>query len=780
MKNLKIGIRRLLHNTGITLISSISLAFSFSIVIYIFTYANRELKADNFHEKLDRIFSVGRFKNSVNSPPILAEELLTIPGIESTLRLKQRPKVVIQVGENDPVFSNITFADPSFFQIFTFSIIEGNLENALNEPASIVLTKSEAIRLFGSTNIIGSELELDNEIPLTVNAIIDNYPKNSVFSFKGVVSMSTLSNIDPYSISCGWVCNNFNTIVLLKEGVAAESVDNEVKKLISSMDYEKNNSDPRIIPFKKLYFKQLNFFFMNQGSKKTVVISIIIGIVILIIAIVNYINLFFTTLLQRYRITGIVKIFGVSNQGLFSLFFIETFLICILGWIMSVFIVLLSFRSSVINTILPNSNDLNITSFIFTLCIATALSTVLGFVAILFFRDRSVSELLRNKINSKVGIDRQILIGIQFLIVIVLICSSFFIHRQVNFMLKTDSGFDKENIICLRGYSELKGKKNFFRTELMKKSFVDNVAFSKSIPGTNPNSYYLKPKGLVDPVLVSVVEVSQTYPELYNLTLLEGRYFNEHFETDIGKVILNESAVLELNIDNPLDEYIEIDKIINQETNLGKGKIIGIIPNNHFNSFKTQKQPIIYVCDNVYPLYVSIKLVSGYDNQKMALMEIEKVCKSISPEIPFEWFYLDEHMENIYYEEIVAKKMIIVSSIIAIVIACSGLFSVSVYLVQRRTKELAIRKVHGANTVQLVLMLNSFYIKWIIIALFVSVPITYLIIRKWLTYFASKIDISLDVFIISSCISILIAVLTVSWISYSAASRNPVDSLKYE
>ena len=117
----------------------------------------------------------------------------------------------------------------------------------------------------------------------------------------------------------------------------------------------------------------------------------------------------------------------------------------------------------------------------------------------------------------------------------------------------------------------------------------------------------MKPKGLVDPVLVSVVEVSQTYPELYNLTLLEGRYFNEHLETDIGKVILNESAVLELNIDNPLDEYIEIDKIINQVTNLGKGEIIGIIPNNHFNSFKTQKQPIIYVCDNVYPVYVSIK-----------------------------------------------------------------------------------------------------------------------------------------------------------------------------
>jgi len=796
--------RNLFKQRGYFFINVLGLAIGLSSFIFIALYVYNEISYDRFHEKSDRIFRVkvlgqmsGQELNQAITAAPMAQALLEdIPEVEQVARIGKFGDWLIRYKETTFNESNLLFADSSFFKIFDFKLLQGNPDDVLTEPRSIIMSESYAKKYFGDEDPIGKNLSIESDtIYYTVKGIVEDAPENSHFHYDMIASMVSLNN----SRSTMWVSHNHYTYILIGEGATQELVEQKMEGFIekyvgpqlkeiigvSIEDFRKmgNFFGYKLQALKDIHLKSnIQEELEPNGNMAYVNIFSIIALSILIIAIINFINLATAKSSSRAKEVGIKKTLGADKKSLIYQFLGESLLLTIIAGLIAVLLV---------NLLYPNFNQLTGKEIplIFLqdyrgIILIASLTIIVGILAGLYpafvLAAFKPVKVLKGSISvgAKTGWIRSLLVVVQFTISISIIIGTLVINKQLNYMQAKDLGFNKENLLVIKRPDALRNKIETFKQELRKNPNVLGVANSRSIPGKDySNNGMLKED---DPekntFLLFQNWASFEYAEVLGLELVEGRFFSHEFGTDSNAVIINEAAVRLLGYDDPIGKNILQPDGANTFI---KRPIIGVVKNYNFESLHLEISP---TCLNIMPGnwegYLIVRL--DKNNIQEAIAYIEETWKNYTNGHPFQYYFFDKEFNNQYLAEQKTAKIFTVFSILAIFIACLGLIGLMTYTAAVRTKEIGIRKVHGASIFIIIRLLSREVLKLILVSTILAWPIAYVGLQRWLQSFADHINISPLTFVIATLIALIIGWLAIAYQSIKVALRNPVDALKYE
>lgn len=790
---LKIAIRNLVKQRYFTMINIVGLAFGIAAAVLIFLWVTHEMSFDKYHADYKNIYRVNT-DASLNGqnfkiclvPSAFAEEYANVcPEVEATARCSRYFDQVFRYNDNNFKEEKVILADTGFFQMFHFTYIEGDPKKPFNNEESVVLTKSVAKKYFGNESALGKLLILDQDNAVTVSAVIDDPPSNSHNQFDVALY---------FNIGDDW--GNFNWMTYIKfidqhsskkAQIALQSiVDNTILPTLTgffgtTVEEFKIAGNYINLGLQPLGSIHLNSEFYGElepaGSKTYVTFFSIIALFILIIAGINYMNLSTAYYDNRKMEVGIRKANGATPGTLLRQFLFESMVISCTAYLLGMILIQLLLPHFVryldieINAGMSKSGYFLLILFV----VVILLGLVSGLYPAAYLSRFKTTSILRNKLKtgSRDGISmRSVLVITQFTITIVVIIATLLVKKQVSYMLNKELGYNKEHLVVIEGTNRLNEHKAAFKTELENNSQIESVCFSDTYPSKSYNNitgYGVQEAGPEQQYVMKTIFADVDYFDTYQMEMVHGRKFRA---LDRNAVVLNESAVKLLGLEaDPLNHHI-----LKENSTL---PIVGVVKNFHHEALNISLDPIIIrFADNRFLDNAIIRL-SG-TNDKETIRFIENTWKDVSNNLPFEYDFLDNKIRAAYYAEMKAGKVFTIFSILSVFIACMGILGIASFLLQRRIKEIGIRKVNGARTVEVMVLLNRDYIKWIAISFLIATPIAWYTMSKWLSNFAFKTAISWWIFIFAGILSLLVALLTVSWKSIQAASRNPVDSLRYE
>lgn len=790
---IKIAIRNLAKQKGFTFINIIGLALGITAAVLIFLWVSHELSYDSYHSGHKNIYRVTTDANLNGQefkvclvPSALAEEYATIfPEVEKTARCSRYFDQVFRYKDNNFKEQKVILADTGFFQMFQFTFLEGDPNKPFNNEESVVLTKSVAEKYFRNESALGKLLILDQDNAFTVSAVIDDLPSNSHNQFDVAIY---------FNIEDDW--GNFNWMTYVKfidkhsetkaQSALRDIVDNTILPTLTgffgtSVEKFKMAGNYIKLDLQPLSSVHLNSEFYGEleaaGNKTYVTFFIFIALFILIIAGINYMNLSTAYYDNRKMEVGIRKANGATPMNLFRQFLFESVVISCTAYLLGIILIQLllpvfvKYLDIEINTAISKNG--------FFLLLLLGLVLLLGIISGLYpaaylSKFKTVS-ILRNKLKSgrKDGFNlRSVLVITQFTITIVVIVATLLVKKQVSFLLNKELGYNKEHLVVIEGTNRLDTHKEAFKSELLNNSQIESVCFSDTYPGevySNITGYGVQESGNTEQYVMKSIGASADYFDTYQMEMILGRKFEP---LDRNVVVLNERAVKLLGLDaDPLNHHI-----LKDGTAL---PIVGVAKDFHHDALNISLDPIIIRLMDERFLDNAIVRISG-TNPKETIRLIEDTWKDISNNIPFEYSFLDEKIRSSYHAEMKAGKVFTIFSFLSILIACMGILGIATFLLQKRIKEIGIRKVNGARTSELLVLLNSDYIKWIAISFLIASPLSWYAMNKWLSNFSYKTEISWWIFVFAGFISLLVAILTISWKSIQTASKNPVESLRYE
>ncbi len=783
---LKTTYRNFIRKPTTNLINLFGLTISLSLVIILLVYSYSELTTDNYHKNGDRVFIFSKEGNKVYTPAILKDQIdLSIPEVESTVRMASSwETTVFQYGEKEPITSEIAFADPDFFKLFSYQAVEGNLEQALKEPFSIVLTRELASKLFGNEEAVGKRLKYNNGQELTVTAVVNRPETNSCFALNALTNMETRKTI--YSNSrefMEWGWNNFQTFLLLKKEANPENTARNIVSLFPENE-QKELQHAALIPFKKLYFSEFQLFgghYIHCGNMKKVMILVIVAGLVLIIALVNFINISSSQWHEKIKQTGVLKVIGANKASLLKNILSEAFFFFLVSLILSIPLIQLIFPFIRNYTGIDfNSHLLYKPSFLIISIAGTLiLSLVFSIIPALRISSSKAVDNLKKYINpsqSKSNF-RGILVTSQFIIAIVLISFTILVQKQVNFG-SSSLGFNQKNIIGIKLTPQLKSKKEVFKKLLLEKPDVAKVSFTEYFPGILMSHWTtnLAYSGDKREFNFDIFNADADFFGMTGLQLTQGSFYLDDLSTDRNKMVVNETFLRENKVENPIGTKLMMG--MGADANLSE--IIGVVKDFHYKSFS---QPIgsLIIQNQPNATYCLVSLDSkSFTSLHSSIQQIKSKAAELSPSFPVEISFFDQAIENMYQSELQFRRTFSLFAGCAIVICCMGILAMALFSCQQRIKEIGIRKVNGAKISELIAMLNRDFVKWVAIAFVIATPIAWYAMHKWLQNFAYKTDLSWWIFALAGMLALGIALLTVSLQSWRVAKRNPVEALKYE
>jgi len=785
MKNtLKLTLRNFTRKPVTNLINLLGLTVSLAMVIILSVYCYSELTVDHFQAKGDRIFLYGDMNDHIYTPGILKEQIdMDIPGVESSVRVGGSWEApVFQVENEEPFISDLIFADEDFFKIFTYKAVEGNPESALKEPMMVVITRSLAAKLFGREKAVGKTLKINNSKDLTVSAVIEEQETNSCLSFSALTSMVTRKIVQPGGEEfTDWGESNFQTFLLLIKGTVPEVTTKSILELFPK-DFQKDYKEAGLTPLKKIYFSKFTLFgsnYLRNGDRKKVMILLMVASLVLLIALVNFINISSSKWFEKIKQIGVMKVIGARRSTIFRLILFEAFLLFITALLFGIFLILLVYPAIWNYTGLHFNTGLILTpGFIFISVTGTFLLSVL--FSILPALRISSSEAIDNmkktvEPHSRNTSFRGFLVTAQFAIAIALIAFTVLIQKQVNFG-RSNLAFNQENIVGIKLTPQLSKKKDVFNKTLLEKPSVTKISFTQYYPGKTISQWraQLDLNGGKKQVDFDTFSADADFFEMMGLQLSMGRFYTDDLSSDKGKIVVNETFISEHKMTNPLGENLS----------MGMGRnnyeIIGVIKDFHF---KPVSQPItpLAIRNDSYSSYCLVNLqTADFKSLNRAIQDLKAAASELSPSFPVELAFFEQAVENLYQSELQFRRIFSLFSGCAIVLCCMGILAMSLSACQHRIKEIGIRKVNGAKVSEVMAMLNKDFVKWVAIAFIIASPIAWFAMHKWLESFAYKTNLSWWIFGLSGVLAIGIALLTVSWQSWRAATRNPVEALRYE
>ena len=784
----KYALNALLKSKSYLYINLVGFTLGFAITILIFSWASFELSYDKYHKNVDRIYRViekQNFQGQAEQYLASIPEYFTntfekdIPEIEASTCFTYGNNFRVKTKNELIEIDNVLFTDNKAFDIFSFDFIAGDPKNALTEPFTIIITQSVANKLFKGELPLGKAVELDNDKSYTIKGIIKDIPKNSHIQFNILVSAEEKKP--------NWNYNNGNHnasgYVLLKQNIEFKSVNPKLQSLIRKfLPHNAGYVSLQLQPLKDIHLKstftiwEINW---NKFDIKYVRAFIVIALLILIIVISNYINLTIAYSTNRNVEVGIKKLAGAKRVTLAKQFFIES-LMMLLASLSLAFLLFRSILPLLLKTFLKNYSFNYSTSLQFIIAISivflVAILSAVIYPSLVLTSANPVSNLRKDySVQIRVYSLRKILIGFQFAITIVLIISLLTIVKQVNYMKNKNLGYNSEHVLLLPANKYVREHYEDVKEDLLKNPSILGVTYSNTklsestwrnsirFEGEPENSDWVSPYMVVD----------FNFIDFYKMQIVQGRGFSKDYAIDRQGTafIINETLAKKLNFRNPIGK-----KFRNGETEWGE--IIGVVKDFNFASLHKSIEPILFFTSKDYLNQISIK-VNG-NNISETLKYLQTKWAVYNPDRLFSFNFLDKTTALFYTKEENTGRLIIVFSIISIFLSIMGLWGMVVFLMKKRTKEIGIRKVNGATVSKILTMLNQDFIKWVAIAFVVACPIAWYAMHKWLQSFAYKTELSWWVFALAGIVAVAVAVLTVSWQSWRAATRNPVESLRYE
>ncbi len=778
----KIAFANLIQSRVYSLISISSLSIGLAVCILLLLYVSHELSYDRYHEKSDDIYRLCQEVHPYQAPGTAQYLADNLPEIKSFARILPRDNILVKVDNEMFKEDMVAWVDAELFDIFSFEFVMGSAANSFQQPGTAVLTEESARKYFGDENPIGKMFKVSSEYDYTVVGVIKDIPQNSHFTFDLFLTLADGNMMfgDDWMESWGWW--NFLIYFEMSDNFSQTDLEAKITELMKSH----NVTGAPVTQFTVQNIKDIHLYsshFLNdiqpQNSITYVLIFSAIGLLILLIACFNYINLLTANATTRVTEIGVRKTFGASRTQLAMQYVSESMIVFFISFCISLILVRLS---------LPLFNELsgkelsfyflaNVNILMSLLSMMIVLGVLAGWYPAFVLSSYSPVKVMK---SSKSGFGsgfqiRKILVGAQFTIVIVLIACATVMLRQISFIQEKELGFDKEAVLTSIFDFGDEAKYNTLKQALLNESFVSGVSVASRIPsGSLSNEGRVRLEGQADGIAISYVHVTFDYFRTLGIEPVQGRLFSSEFKTDATEaVILNEAAVKSIGIQgNPIGQTLKCnwpksDRII-----------VGIIDDIYFESLYNKVKPVVYVIDYsmAYHLIVKVK-PSDLAGSKNALTE---VCQSIYPDEVIEFAFLDQILEQRYQKESKTFQLMGFFAVLAIFLACMGLLGVASFMMASRTKEIGIRKVNGATISEIMQMLNISFVKWMIIAFIIATPIAYYGMNKWLESFAYKTALSWWIFVFAGFISLVIVLLTVSGLSYSTARRNPVEALRYE
>ncbi|MFC2084071.1 ABC transporter permease [Bacteroidota bacterium] len=799
---LKIALRNIRKHKGYSFINIFGFAAGITCCLLITMYVMDELSYDKFYPNAERIYRVAHYgvlndridQTARTSPPlaqVLAEEF---PEVEAVAKCRNYGFPVFRY--KDKVFSEerVFSVDTTFFNVFKIPFIKGTPETALDKPDAIVLTRSMAAKYFGNENPIGKIINSDNRTDYMVTAVVEDIPGNSHFHFDFLRSLERYEDAK----SPVWVFNDFYTYVLLRESVNTNVLEEKLFKVvkekidpflrgvlgISADEFLEGGGDFRYYfqPLTDIHLhSHLDFELEPNGDIAYVYIFSTIALGILLIACFNFINLATARSSMRAREVGIRKTLGSTNTQIMRQFLTETVIMTILA---------VCFAWLIAYLILPVFNQIagkNLTLPFFTywwgipllLGFALLIGIVAGFYPAFFLSSFQPVWVLKGEQFQGPGrsILRTSLVVVQFSISAILIIATITIGRQMAFIKNTNLGFDKDQVVVIKKTDDLGGHLTAFKEELLKHHGIVYTSNSEELLGNHIEVAAVTPEGHMEnqAKLICYMVVDPDFLDTYDITLKEGRFFEKGRTADEFQMVLNETAVKAMGLKDPVGK-----RLVNSLFSENQYPIIGVVGDFHFQSLRQRIQPMVFATFTGNPSgrYLSVRI--SPENVKETLQYMKDTWQTYANGQAFEYEFFDKHFERIYLEESQTQQIFLIFSILAIIIACLGLFSLSAFISERRTKEVGIRKALGSSTSGVIYLLVIQFLKWVIIANLIAWPIAWFAMSKWLQGFAYHIGITIWTFILSTVLVMVIALLTVSYQAVKAAQTNPVDSLRHE
>ncbi|NOQ24017.1 MAG: FtsX-like permease family protein [Bacteroidales bacterium] len=784
------AIRNISRNLGYSLINFIGLSFGIALFILIILYVRNEYSYDKFNTNIERIyrFEFGDAEN-VHLPSAAGLDAQDwFPDIEKVVRFRLWGSQTFQYETTSFRIPNVMIADSSFFDVFTTEFVNGDPKTAFEVANSIVLTEKNAKNIFGDIDPINQILKI-NEHEFVVTGVIKEFPNfhiqtGALIPFNILAYMNDLNKVDrEFLRSYGtW---QFPTYFLISGSVDTKNL---AKKLVGKFlerwpDWE--NPLITLRPLKDVYFADHSKEGFQHGNKNTVKLFFAIGIFIIFIACINFINLTTAKASNRATEVGIRKVHGGFKRQLVFQFLSESILITFISFLIAITLVqaLLPFFNNLIQKELYFLTVFNLNFVLISIIGILFIGFIAGIYPAFYLTAFNPIKVLKGeKTKGKsAAIFRRILIVIQFTISVALIISTITVQKQINYLREKDMGFSKENTIAIGLNSKLKENKEAFKQALLNYPEIESISFSAGIIGSmgNTESFDFNSDG--ERTSIQLHSIDPEFIEQFEIEIIEGRNFSFDNTTDTKqKIILNEEAVKAggLKLGETAETIFHRDSWYFTALPSKDCEVIGVVKSFNFRSLHEAIGPQGLVWNEDWHYNINIKIQEGTTTQ--ALEIVETVFKEFSGDIPFEYRFIDDHIDNLYKSDKRLGKFFTYFSIIAIIIAMLGLLGLAAYIAESRTKEIGIRKALGSSVSKIIFMISKEFIKWVLIANIIAIPIATYGMNKWLQTFAYKIKITPDIYILAAILSIFIALITVFYQSFKASRSKPADSLRYE
>jgi len=781
---LKTAFRNIKRHKGYSIINIAGLAIGMTCCILILLFIRYELSYDTFHKDARDIYRVAfeipdRIDMNASSFGLLAPALMQdFPEVRSVARIRRLESTVFY---KDHAFTekNFFLADPEFFHVFTFPVISGDPEKALSEPFSVLITQKTAEKYFGDENPMGKTLHADNKYDYRVAGILENPPQNSHFKFDFLASFITMERIwEEYSLS--WMnTNRILTYVKLKKNYNPDDLGKKFPEFLRR--YGREDVVFHLQPLTSIHLHgNIDNDLEANSDIRYVYIFSVIAFLIILIACFNYMNLSTARSVYRSKEVGVRKVVGAERKHIIRQFMSESIIFALAALFISVFLVklLMPAFNSLVDRHLSFHFLRDSEIFLGLFILAAIIGFLAGSYPALFLSSIHPVHILRGMRDHKgSSVFRHFLVVFQFAVSIVLIIGTLVIYQQLHYIKNRNLGFDKNHIVVVDLKDEnLKNVYESMRNELKQNPRILGASFCCDLPNEIKALNGYRWEGQTEEnrwQLFYTAAVDNEFIGLLGLELTEGRNFSEEFPTDKKAVILSETAVRTIGMENPIGKRFGYR---------AEGTVIGVIKDFHHLSLHSEIGPALLLhVDRETHLnlnYLLIKINPSEITKTLAF--IKKKFKEYSPHYPFSVTFMDDRIGKMYRTDNRLGQILNIFSFTAIFIACLGLFGLAAFTAERRTKEIGIRKVIGASVSSIFFLLSREFVKLMMIAFILAYPIAYFSMNRWLQGFAYRTHIGVAVFLLSALSAFITVLLTISYQSIKAATANPVDSLRYE
>ncbi|HRE68441.1 MAG TPA: ABC transporter permease [Cyclobacteriaceae bacterium] len=798
---LTVAVRSILKHKFYSFINIIGLVIGMTCCLFIYIYVQDELSYEKFHKDYQNIYRVGlhgkiagqEIFTSTSCIPLGPTMTTEIPGVEEMLRVIptfRSREVPLRNDELVFLEEKVIYADSNFFSFFTFNLVEGDANTILREPNSIVLTENLAYKYFPNTEAIGKTLLVGNDkTPMKVTGIAKEPPANSHLKFNAVISYSTIEK----EIFQGWTGNSIQTYFKKSPATSVAGINDKLENMVEKYvgkemeiglgikfeDFRKQGGIYSYLAY-PLEDSHLKSMFQDDlepsGNITYVYIFSGIGVFILVLACINFMNLSTARSAGRAKEVGLRKTLGSQRGQMIGQFLSESFVYGFIALFISIavsFLLLPKFNllaGKQLSLQALTSPGFILIAFLLVLCVGILAGSYPAFYLTAF----SPTEVLKGKVRAGMkskGV-RSGLVVLQFAVSTFLILATVVVYKQLNFMQNKNLGLDKQNVIVISGTNRLGENRKTFKELVEGQSGVTVSSYTNNtFPGVN-NTTVVREKGKENDHLVGLYYGDWDHLEVMKFELKEGRFFSRDIPTDTLAAVVNEAAVREYGFQNPLEEELtDFSGEIPQHV-----RIIGVVKDFNFESLRSSVRPIVIRLTDQ-----SRQFMIRYEGDPVKVVSaIEAHWKSLAPGEPFQYNFLDQNFDSMFRAELQLRNIFITFSSLAIAIACLGLFALAAFTTEQRTKEIGVRKAMGASVFGLTLLLSKEFTQLVVLAIVPALVGGWFVSRWWLTDFTYRTDLSIWVFIGCGVAAILIAWLTVAYQSVRAARSNPVNSLRYE